>query len=107
MTQRSNRSWSMDDDDHDPFAEIEDDFSAGEDDLEAQLLRDKRATLCSNVNRIIDVFEPSTPPAELQQACDELVSFQLCVSSSWLCSWPCLMYHRRWDLKATSSLVTE
>ena len=74
MTKRPNQSWSADDEDHDPFAEIEDDFSAGEDDLEAQLLRDKRATLSASVNRLVDTFEPNTASTGLQDACDELVS---------------------------------
>ncbi|ORX40201.1 hypothetical protein BD324DRAFT_644621 [Kockovaella imperatae] len=74
MVKRANHSWSTDDDDHDPFAEIEDDFSGGEDNLEVQLLRDKKATLCASVNRIVDVLEPSTPASDLQQACDELLA---------------------------------
>ena len=99
LMKRSNKSWTSDrEDTHDPFAEIDDDFSLGEDDMEAQLLRDKRATLCGNVNRIVDLFEPSTPHTSLREACDELVSH----SVEWLLflltgiSWGCLKVHQRW-----------
>ena len=74
LTKRSNHSWMTEEDEMDPFAEIDEDFSVGEDDLEQQLLRDKKATLCEAINRIIDVLEPSTSPTDLRTACDDLVS---------------------------------
>ncbi|WRT67650.1 uncharacterized protein IL334_004622 [Kwoniella shivajii] len=74
LTRRSNISWESDelDDDQDPFAEIEDDFVT--EDLEAILLRDKRATLCSNVNKLVAGLTPNTPHMVLKQGCDELLS---------------------------------
>ena len=75
LTRRSNRSWTSEQDEaHDPFAEIDEDFSLGEDDLEAQLLRDKRATMCANVTRIVDQLEPTTASSILKHACDELLT---------------------------------
>jgi hypothetical protein len=80
LTKRSNRSWreaDVDDEDVlDPFAEIDDDFSGDADDLEANLLRDKRATLCASVADIIEVLQPGRGQEELKNACDELVSFE-------------------------------
>jgi hypothetical protein len=58
----------------DPFAEIEGDFSGEADDLEANILRDKRATLCASVGRIIDILQPGKGMEDLKVACDELVS---------------------------------
>ncbi|RXK41642.1 STE/STE11/CDC15 protein kinase [Tremella mesenterica] len=73
LTKRSNRSWLAEgDEETDPFAEFDDDFDA--EDLEANLLRDKRATLCAQVNKIVDVLVPQTPPTELKDACDELLA---------------------------------
>ncbi|KAL7423239.1 Protein kinase of the Mitotic Exit Network [Cryptotrichosporon argae] len=74
LTRRSNRSWQEDeeDDDADPFAEINDDFDA--EDLEANILRDKRATLCASVNRVVDQMQVDTPQATLRTVCDELLS---------------------------------
>ncbi len=79
LTRRSNKSWLGDeeDDTSDPFAEIGDDFSGGADDLEANLLRDQRATLCGNISRIVDSLQPATPAAALIAGCDELVRFIL------------------------------
>ncbi|KAL1412966.1 Protein kinase of the Mitotic Exit Network [Vanrija albida] len=75
LTRRSNRSWQDDDDDDDadPFAEIEDDFDTA-DDLEANLLRDKRATLCANVTKLVNQLEGgSNDMAALRKVCDELL----------------------------------
>ncbi|WWC88803.1 uncharacterized protein L201_003716 [Kwoniella dendrophila CBS 6074] len=74
LTRRSNVSWASDeaDEDHDPFAEIEDDFVA--EDLEAILLRDKRATLHANVNKLIESLTPSTPQGVLKNNCEELLA---------------------------------
>ncbi len=75
LTRRSSKSWLGDDegDSYDPFVDIGDDFSGDADDLQANLIRDKRATLFANINRIIDLLQPSTPSAILIAACDELV----------------------------------
>ena len=79
LTRRSNKSWHLGDEEendaHDPFSEIGDDFDGDADDLETNLLRDKWATLCSNISRLVDLLQPSTPAASLIVACDDLVSF--------------------------------
>ncbi|WVF69329.1 hypothetical protein IAT40_004105 [Kwoniella sp. CBS 6097] len=74
LTRRSNKSWVSDGDDEDldPFAEIDDDFDT--EDLEANLLRDKRATLCANVNKLVDGLVPHAQPSSLKDGCDELLS---------------------------------
>ncbi|WVR06241.1 hypothetical protein IAU60_003271 [Kwoniella sp. DSM 27419] len=74
LTRRSNRSWASegDEEDLDPFAEIEDDFDA--ESLEANLLRDKRATLCASVNKLVEGLLPTAASSSLRQACDELLS---------------------------------
>nr|XP_019045791.1 STE/STE11/CDC15 protein kinase [Kwoniella bestiolae CBS 10118]OCF24721.1 STE/STE11/CDC15 protein kinase [Kwoniella bestiolae CBS 10118] len=74
LTRRSNVSWASDeaDEEQDPFAEIEDDFVT--EDLEAILLRDKRATLHANVNKLVEDLTPSTPHGVLKDGCDELLS---------------------------------
>ncbi|KAG6335620.1 hypothetical protein ID866_3477 [Astraeus odoratus] len=72
-TRLSNKSWLGDEDDEDdPFAEIDEGFA--EDDLEANLQRDKHARLCSMVNQAIDQLTPSAPDFQLREACDELIS---------------------------------
>lgn len=73
-TRRSNKSWLGDDDgdEEDPFAEIEDNFD--EADLEANLLRDKKATLCASVSRLVEQLQPSAPSFALRDTSDELVS---------------------------------
>lgn len=81
LTKRGNRSWSgLDDaDEPDPFADMEDDFSA--EDLDANVLRDKKATLCANIDKLIDGLVPKTSMSELRQTSDELVSPSLvCMS---------------------------
>ncbi|OCF73077.1 STE/STE11/CDC15 protein kinase [Kwoniella mangroviensis CBS 8886] len=74
LTRRSNVSWASDeaDEEQDPFAEIEDDFVT--EDLEAILLRDKRATLHANVNKLVEGLTPNTPHGLLKDGCDELLS---------------------------------
>ncbi|OCF43911.1 STE/STE11/CDC15 protein kinase [Kwoniella heveanensis CBS 569] len=74
LTRRSNKSWISDGDDEDldPFAEIDDDFDT--EDLEANLLRDKRATLCANVNKLVDGLVPHASHGNLKDGCDELLS---------------------------------
>ncbi|KAJ7465176.1 hypothetical protein FB451DRAFT_1262864 [Mycena latifolia] len=65
-TRLSNRSWLGDDnsDEEDPFAEIDEGFA--EDDLEANLQRDKYARLCN-------MLTPSAPDFQLRDACDQLL----------------------------------
>lgn len=46
-----------------------------EDDLEANLQRDKYARLTTAVNLLIDELTPSAPDFQLRDACDQLVSF--------------------------------
>ncbi|WWD04732.1 hypothetical protein V865_002803 [Kwoniella europaea PYCC6329] len=74
LTRRSNVSWVSDeaDEEQDPFAEIEDDFVT--EDLEAILLRDKRATLHANINKLVEGLTPTTPHGSLKEGCDELLS---------------------------------
>lgn len=45
-----------------------------EDDLEANLQRDKYARLTTAVNQLIDELTPSAPDFQLRDACDQLVS---------------------------------
>ncbi|KAJ7211039.1 hypothetical protein B0H12DRAFT_389215 [Mycena haematopus] len=71
-TRLSNRSWLGDNsDEEDPFAEIDEGFA--EDDLEANLQRDKYARLCNMVNGLIDQLTPSAPDFQLRDACDQLL----------------------------------
>ncbi|KAL0960993.1 hypothetical protein HGRIS_005988 [Hohenbuehelia grisea] len=72
-TRLSNKSWLGDDndDEEDPFAEIDEGFA--EDDLEANLQRDKHARLCNTVNQLIDQLTPSAPDFQLRDACDQLI----------------------------------
>jgi hypothetical protein len=73
LTRRSNKSWLGDEEEeHDPFAEIDDDFDG--DDLEANVLRDKKATLCASVTRLIGDLNSQTKTSTLTASCDELVS---------------------------------
>jgi hypothetical protein len=44
-----------------------------EDDLEANLQRDKYARLTTAVNLLIDELTPSAPDFQLRDACDQLV----------------------------------
>ncbi len=45
-----------------------------EEDLEANLQRDKYARLCNTVTQLIDELTPSAPDFQLRDACDQLVS---------------------------------
>ncbi|KAG6914866.1 hypothetical protein DXG01_014841 [Tephrocybe rancida] len=72
-TRLSNKSWLGDNsDEEDPFAEIDEGFS--EDDLEANLQRDKYARLSNMVNQLIDELTPSAPDFQLREACDQLLT---------------------------------
>jgi hypothetical protein len=75
--QLTKRSYtpSFDDDEAtemDPFAEIDDSFDV--EDFETKLLRDKKATQCAHIDKLVDLLVPSAPSAALQTTCDELVS---------------------------------
>jgi aminoglycoside/choline kinase family phosphotransferase len=54
------------------LSQIDEGFA--EDDLEANLQRDKYARLTSAVNELIDELTPSAPDFQLRDACDQLVS---------------------------------
>ncbi|TCD65509.1 hypothetical protein EIP91_002557 [Steccherinum ochraceum] len=72
-TRLSNKSWLGDDDDEeDPFAEIDEGFA--EEDLESNLQRDKYARLSNTVNQLIDELTPSAPDFQLREACDQLLN---------------------------------
>ncbi|TBU45550.1 kinase-like protein [Dichomitus squalens] len=73
-TRLSNKSWLGDEDDaeDDPFAEIDEGYA--EEDLEANLQRDKYARLCNQVTQLIDELTPSAPDFQLRDACDQLLS---------------------------------
>ncbi|KDQ62037.1 hypothetical protein JAAARDRAFT_189411 [Jaapia argillacea MUCL 33604] len=73
-TRLSNKSWLGDEDtdEEDPFAEIDEGFS--DDDLEANLQRDKYARLCNTVVQLIDELTPSAPDFQLRDACDQLIN---------------------------------
>ncbi|KAF7318499.1 Protein kinase domain-containing protein [Mycena chlorophos] len=74
-TRLSNRSWLGDNsDEEDPFAEIDEGFA--EDDLEANLQRDKHAQLCNMVNGLIDQLTPAAPDFQLRDACDQLLALE-------------------------------
>ncbi|KAG6853052.1 hypothetical protein C0991_007196 [Blastosporella zonata] len=90
-TRLSNKSWLGDNsDEEDPFAEVcvilqekapgllttpvQIDEGFSEDDLEANLQRDKYARLTSMVNQLIDELTPSAPDFQLREACDQLLS---------------------------------
>jgi hypothetical protein len=49
-----------------------------EDDLEANLQRDKYARLTTAVNLLIDELTPSAPDFQLRDACDQLVCSTSC-----------------------------
>ncbi|KAH9932708.1 kinase-like protein [Epithele typhae] len=72
-TRLSNKSWFGDEDDEeDPFAEIDEGYA--EEDLEANLQRDKYARLSNNVTQLIDELTPSAPDFQLRDACDQLLN---------------------------------
>ena len=111
LTRRSHKSWLGDDEDdtNDPFAEIGDDFSGDVDDLEANLIRDKRATLYASISRIVDLLQPSASAAALVAACDELVSLRgLHRTSADSCvSWDCWKMLQKLGWKNISRDVKE
>ena len=56
----------------DAFHKIDEGFS--EDDLEANLQRNKHARPTNAVNQLVDELSPSAPDFQLGDACDQLVS---------------------------------
>jgi hypothetical protein len=56
----------------DPFAEIDDSFDV--EDFETKLFRDKKATQCAHIDKLVDLLVPSAPSAALQTTCDELLA---------------------------------
>ncbi|KAF8194145.1 hypothetical protein BJ912DRAFT_1021429 [Pholiota molesta] len=73
-TRLSDKSWLGDDwNEEDPLQRyIDEGFS--EDDLEANLQRDKYARLTNTVNQLIDELTPSAPDFQLRDACDQLLN---------------------------------
>ncbi|CUA68863.1 hypothetical protein RSOLAG22IIIB_03729 [Rhizoctonia solani] len=75
-TRLSRRSWLGDDEDEeDPFAEIDEGFD--EHDLETNLNRDRHARLTASVNSLIDKLEPNAPDYQQREACDELLNIMV------------------------------
>lgn len=76
-TRLSNKSWlgDEDEDEEDPFAEIDEGFD--EDDLETNVQRDKHARLCNMVNTLIDELSPAAPDFQLRDACDQLMNIMV------------------------------
>jgi len=50
---------------------IEEEFA--EDDLDANLQRDKHARLCATVNQLVEELVPNAPDYALRETCDQLV----------------------------------
>jgi hypothetical protein len=78
LTKRSHTP-SIDDDDAtemDPFAEIDDSFDV--EDFETKLLRDKKATQCAHIDKLVNQLVPSASMTALQTTCDELVFHSSC-----------------------------
>lgn len=69
--QRRDTQLGDDTDEEDPFAEIDEGYE--EDDLEANLQRDKYARLTSAINQLVDELNPDAPDFQIRDACDELV----------------------------------
>ncbi|PWY97167.1 hypothetical protein BCV70DRAFT_71012 [Testicularia cyperi] len=69
----SNRSWlrDEDEDEDDPFAEIDAGFSA-EADLEANVARDQHARMCAFVTELVESLDPATAEDELLQVCEDI-----------------------------------
>ena len=57
---------------YDIVAEVADEGFV-EDDLEANLVRDKYARLSTSMNKIIEDLAPNAPDFALREACDQLV----------------------------------
>lgn len=67
---------------------------ADEEDLEANLQRDKYARLSNTVTQLIDELTPSAPDFQLRDACDQLVSL-LCISAICKLTSLAAQYHPR------------
>lgn len=73
LTRRSNRSWREEDEEEvDPFAELEDDFAT--DSYEENLKRDRRAAKQASVERLIARLDVNIQPGALKEVSEELVS---------------------------------
>ena len=71
LNRQSNRSWrSAGEEELDPFAGLEDEFEFT-DDLEANLLRDKKATLCASVSDAVEKLQ--SDKSSIGETCDDLV----------------------------------
>lgn len=74
LTRRSNRSWGDEEEEEvDPFAELEDDFAT--DSYEENLRRDRRAAKQASVERLVARLEGHLPPPQLREVSEELVSY--------------------------------
>jgi hypothetical protein len=58
---------------------IEEEFA--EEDLDANLQRDKHARLCAAVNQLVEELVPNAPDYELRETCDQLVRHLLHVGT--------------------------
>ena len=52
---------------------IEEEFA--EEDLDANLQRDKHARLCATVNQLVEELVPNAPDYALRETCDQLVRY--------------------------------
>lgn len=57
------------------FVQIEEEF--GEEDLDANLQRDKHARLCATVNQLVEELVPNAPDYALREICDQLVRYDI------------------------------
>lgn len=72
LTRRSNRSWQEEEEEEvDPFAELEDDFAT--DSYEENLRRDRRAAKQASVEGLIARLDVSLQPGPLKEVSEELV----------------------------------
>lgn len=74
LNKQNSRSWrsSGEEEEMDPFAGLEEEFEFV-DDIEANLLRDKKATLCASVSGLVERVQSDR--SALGDTCDELVSY--------------------------------
>src|SRR5260370_42131465 len=59
----------------DSIVKIEEDFA--EEDLDANLQRDKHARVCATVNQLVEELVPNAPDYALRETCDQLVRYSL------------------------------
>ena len=92
----SNNSWLGDDDDEDdPFAQLEEGFD--EMDLQANLARDKFARLCTQVEGLVGSLKISQPDEVLADLSDQLVKHTIVTNLTLLTTtrWMCFSNHQR------------